>query len=112
MSHACQSCGACCASFRVSFYWGETDAHEGGTVPSELTLPVTPHHVAMRGTDVKPVHCIALEGTVGCSVSCSIYHARSSTCREFEEGTPECAKARAIHGLPPLETATVASDSR
>ncbi|WP_374212354.1 YkgJ family cysteine cluster protein [Thiothrix subterranea] len=22
----CMTCGACCASFRVSFYWGETDA--------------------------------------------------------------------------------------
>jgi Fe-S-cluster containining protein len=103
MSHACQSCGACCASFRVSFYWGETDAHEGGAVPFDLTMPVAPHYVAMRGTGATPVRCIALEGQIGCSVSCGIYERRSSTCRDFEEGTPECAKARAIHGLPALD---------
>lgn len=103
MSHACQSCGACCASFRVSFYWGETDAHASGSVPAALTLPITPHHVAMRGTDTRPVRCAALDGTIGCAVSCSIYDQRSSTCREFEAGTPECARARAIHGMQALD---------
>ncbi|KAF0811613.1 hypothetical protein IGB42_03902 [Andreprevotia sp. IGB-42] len=102
MSEACQSCGACCASYRVSFYWGETDAAPGGTVPAHLTIPVTPHHVAMRGTEHKPVHCVALQGTVGVAVGCSIYAARSSTCREFDAGDERCNDARWRHGLPAL----------
>lgn len=103
MSFECVKCGACCASFRVSFYWGETSAHEQGTVPAELTTAISPHHVCMKGTESKPVHCIALIGEVGREVSCSIYEQRSSTCRQFEAGSEDCAKARKIHGLPELE---------
>jgi hypothetical protein len=99
MSLQCVDCGACCASFRVSFYWGETDAHDHGSVPVELTTPVSLHHVCMKGTEQKPVRCIALMGEVGKQVSCNIYQQRSSTCREFEAGSEDCAKARKIHGL-------------
>jgi Fe-S-cluster containining protein len=56
----------------------------------------------MRGTESRPVRCIALEGEVGQSVGCGIYTERSSTCREFIEYTPECNKARAMHGLPAI----------
>lgn len=103
MSQECTHCGACCASFRVSFYWGESSAHEHGTVPAELTTAISPHHVCMKGTEQKPVHCIALEGEVGREVSCNIYELRSSTCRQFEAGSEDCAKARKIHGLPELK---------
>jgi Fe-S-cluster containining protein len=102
MSSACQNCGACCANFRVSFYWAESDDHPGGSVPARLVIPVTPYHVAMRGTERRPVRCIALQGEVGVSVGCSIYAQRSSTCRDFTEGSPECHGARAAHGLPAL----------
>ncbi|MGO4378907.1 YkgJ family cysteine cluster protein [Pseudoduganella sp. RAF53_2] len=101
MSH-CQGCGACCALFRVSFYWGESDAHPGGSVPQHLTIPVTPYHVAMRGTDTAPSRCVALTGEVGDCVGCEIYAQRSSTCREFNEGTPDCNRARAAYGLSPI----------
>jgi uncharacterized protein len=96
----CQTCGACCASFRVSFYWAETDAHPMGSVPHALTTGISPYHVAMLGTELKPVRCIALCGEVGQSVCCSIYDKRSSTCREFESGGETCAEARRLHGLP------------
>jgi Fe-S-cluster containining protein len=102
MSQECQHCGACCARFRVSFYWSETDAHPDGMVPQALTIPITPYHVAMRGTDTMPVRCVALEGQIGVNVGCTIYAQRSSTCRDFTAGTPECAKARASYGLPAL----------
>ncbi len=36
----CMTCGACCAYFRVSFYWAEAD-DAGGLVPSALTEPLT-----------------------------------------------------------------------
>jgi uncharacterized protein len=97
----CQTCGACCASFRVSFYWGETDAASGGSVPEQLTEAVTPLLRCMKGTGGKPVRCVALEGEVGKQVSCSIYPQRPSPCREFDvfepDGSPNprCAALRA-----------------
>lgn len=102
MSKYCLSCGACCASFRVSFYWAETDAHPLGTVPQTLTQTVSPHYVCMKGTDKSPVQCVALEGRVGEQVSCNIYALRSSTCREFEAGSEACNRARAMHHLPAI----------
>lgn len=97
----CLSCGACCASFRVSFYWGEADDVPGGIVPAQLTEPVSPHLRCMKGTATKPVRCAALEGEVGKSVSCTIYSMRPSTCREFDvfeaDGSPNerCTALRA-----------------
>jgi len=105
MSQECVKCGACCASFRVSFYWGETSAHEHGTVPAELTTAISPHHVCMKSTEQKPVHCIALAGEVGREVSCNIYELRSSTCREFEAGSEDCHRARSLHGMAGLTQA-------
>lgn len=69
---------------------------------------VSPFLVAMRGTETVPVRCIALDGEVGRSTGCRIHARRSSTCRGFaaswEDGThaPDCDRARAAHGLPPL----------
>jgi len=103
----CLSCGACCAYFRVSFYWGECQS-AGGLVPDNLTVAVTPHLVAMQGTEQKPTRCKALLGEIGCGTRCTIYENRSSTCREFTaawengEPNPHCDAARAAHGLPPL----------
>jgi uncharacterized protein len=99
VSQHCLSCGACCANFRVSFYWAETDAHPLGQVPSELTEPVNPHYVCMKGTNKVTPRCTALSGEIGREVGCTIYAQRSSTCREFTEGSAECNKARKIHGL-------------
>jgi len=110
MSQHCQSCGACCASYRVSFYWAETDEHPEGRVPAALTIPVNPYRVAMRGTDSKPVRCVALTGTVGESVGCSIYEQRSSTCRDFTAGDDRCADVRQRHGLPPLPANALSDD--
>ncbi|MGB5109632.1 MAG: YkgJ family cysteine cluster protein [Formosimonas sp.] len=102
MSEPCMSCGACCAFFRVSFYWSETDAHPDGSVPAALTVPITPHFVAMRGTQSKPPRCVELDGHIGQAVSCRIYDKRSSTCRDFSAGDERCNEARRHHGLPAL----------
>ncbi len=106
----CLSCGACCAHFRVSFYWGECQS-AGGTVPDDLTLQVTSHHACMKGTEKNPARCVALVGVPGERVSCSIYENRSSTCRGFdiynEDGSVNegCSKARQLIGLPPVQIA-------
>lgn len=100
-ANICKSCGACCASFRVSFYWGEADDVPGGIVPAELTEAVSPHLRCMKGTAGKPVRCVALDGEVGKLVSCNIYSQRPSTCREFDvleaDGSPNlrCVALRA-----------------
>ena len=107
-THPCVSCGACCAYFRASFYFGECSAYG---VPDEMVEPISPFLVAMKGTTSrKNTRCIALKGTIGeFGTTCSIYDNRSSTCRDFvpsfEDGktqTPECDKARVFHGLEPL----------
>ena len=96
----CQACGACCASFRVSFYWAEADDGPGGTVPVALTRPVSPHLRCMAGTETQPVRCVALSGEVGREVSCGIYAKRSSTCRGVQPGDEQCLKARERWQLP------------
>lgn len=101
---ACQSCGACCASFRVSFYWAEAD-DGGGTVPAHLTEQRDAFHRCMKGTWASQPRCIALQGEVGQEVSCGIYPLRSSTCRAVEEGDAQCRRARELCGLPVLEMA-------
>lgn len=108
MSNPCLTCGACCAYYRVSFYWAEAEPALGGKVPAELTVAVNRHFVAMKGTDFKPAHCCALQGTIGESVCCSIYENRPSACHDVMpswhngERDEKCDKARLAHGLPPL----------
>jgi Fe-S-cluster containining protein len=94
----CQTCGACCASFRVDFSTSERDDN-GGHVPSGLALDVNHSTCRMRGTDHSPPRCAALTGQVGHTVGCGIYEWRPSPCREFEAGSDACHRARQRHGL-------------
>lgn len=98
---ACTTCGACCASFRVDFSVEETE-EQGGPVPDGLWLPLTDHTARLRGTDHSPPRCAALYGRVGERATCGIYEWRPSPCREFEEGSDACHRARQRHGLPAL----------
>ena len=106
-SNPCLSCGACCAHFRVSFFWGECQS-AGGLMPDDQVVLITPHRVAMRGTESKPTRCNALLGEVGQGVRCTLYGQRSSTDRAFVASrvdgvhNPHCDAARSAHGLPPL----------
>ncbi|KAA5972098.1 MULTISPECIES: YkgJ family cysteine cluster protein [Pantoea] len=103
----CISCGACCAHFRVSFYWAEAD-DAGGLVPTDLTEPLSLLMRNMRGTNDRTPRCVALQGEIGGCVSCGIYEQRPTPCREFSlsgEGgihNEACDRARARYGLPPL----------
>ncbi|EAB9082620.1 YkgJ family cysteine cluster protein [Salmonella enterica] len=103
----CMTCGACCAFFRVSFYWAEGD-DAGGTVPTFLTEKISPHLRCMSGTNQKYPRCSALAGILGKSTYCAIYEYRPSTCREFKmsgennEMNEACNRARKFYGLPPL----------
>ena len=100
-SHPCLTCGACCASFRVDFSIHELD-DQGGQVPSGLAVDINDTLCRMRGTDHSPPRCAALTGTIGQKAACGIYEWRPSPCREFEDGSPSCDRARAAFGLPPV----------
>ncbi|MBI5110154.1 MAG: YkgJ family cysteine cluster protein [Rhodocyclales bacterium] len=104
----CQTCGACCASFRVSFPCYEVDVAPGGLVPEALVEPVGQDLVCMRGTASSPSRCVALRGAIGQSVSCAIYEFRPAVCRDFAplaavgRGDEACSEARRRHGLARL----------
>jgi len=101
----CQSCGACCVSFRVDFHPAELTGGAfawGEGVPLAMTLPVTPNIVRMRGTDDAPPRCIALAGQIGEAVNCTIYDGRPSPCREFDIEHAACNRARQRCGLPAI----------
>jgi uncharacterized protein len=108
----CMRCGACCASYRVSFYWTEAADAPGDddhfAVPVAHTEPVDAYRRCMKVVDWKSLRCVCLTGVVGEQVACAIYANRPSPCREFhlhgEHGiaNPRCNEARAKHGLPQL----------
>ena len=95
----CLGCGACCAAFRVSFYWAEAETL--GLRP-DMTEQVNAQMSCMAGTNRSAPHCLALQGEVGRQVSCSVYAQRPSPCREVQPGDEKCARARDRHGLTPL----------
>ena len=107
ITNPCMTCGACCAYFRVSFYWAEAD-DAGGVVPVDLTEPLSLLMRNMRGTNDRTPRCVALQGEPGSCVSCGIYEQRPSPCREFAMSGEDdvvneaCDRARARHGLPAL----------
>jgi Fe-S-cluster containining protein len=115
LKNPCESCGACCAYFRVSFYWGELDSADGGIVPEEMSEDISPFFQAMKGTNQKQPRCVALQGEPGRQVHCNIYEKRSSSCRDFGihwkfgllqisgEDLARCNAARAAWGLPALK---------
>lgn len=104
----CVRCGACCAFFRASFYYGECDDVAEHGVPVEMTVDIGPFRRAMLGTDQRQPRCVALSGDIGVQVGCTIYEKRSTICRAFPasyvDGTRniDCDRARLAHGLPPL----------
>lgn len=79
-----------------------------GFVPGDMVEQLTPFRACMKGTNQPEGRCIALAGTPGVQVFCTIYEYRPSPCREFEvwdaAGMPNerCQQLRGAHGLPPL----------
>ncbi len=101
-ANPCMSCGACCAHFRIMLHSDEVEPV--GRVPRALVNPVGAAF-CMKGTDVFPPRCIALEGELGQVVRCTIYADRPQVCREFNEyeldgmPNPSCFKLRGL--VPP-----------
>lgn len=108
-ANPCIGCGACCACYRVSFYWGEIDEVLPGGFPSELVDKLNDFRAVIKGTNQPEPRCVALSGTIGLDAHCGIHPVRSSACREFEASysngikNERCDKARAKFGLAPLK---------
>ena len=107
--HPCQKCGACCASFRVSFYWLAAEPSVTNAIPQNFIEDLDQNTRCMKGTSNKhQPKFIALSGRIGEMVNCVIYENRPSPCRNFkasfESGyqEPRCDEARAKHGLKPI----------
>lgn len=110
----CLLCGACCAYFRVSFYWLETDSSLENPVPADLAENLPPQRMCMKGTNQLHPRCVALIGEVGEATACTIYNNRPSPCREFGvhfiqekivasfEEMERCNRARAVWNLAPI----------
>ncbi len=95
----CITCGACCAAFRVSFYWAEVPPDSPA---AHLTQALTPVLSCMAGTDQAQPRCVAIDGEIGAHTACTIYQHRPSPCREVMPGDDKCQRARERHHLPPL----------
>jgi Fe-S-cluster containining protein len=95
----CLSCGACCMTYRVSFYWAEADQR---CLPPALIERVNAHVSCMAGTNANAPRCAALRGEPGGSIACTVYEQRPEPCREVQIGDDKCRRARAHHGLPAL----------
>lgn len=92
----CLTCGACCRTYRVSFYWAE--ALELG-LPDGLTEQLTPHLSCMKGTNASQPQCVALgKGDAG-PMACGVYDHRPHACREVQVGDDKCNRARVKHGF-------------
>ena len=106
----CVGCGACCAHFRVQFYWREANAEDAKpSVPKALVDDLDSQWRCMRGTGSKHhPKCVALKGRIGENAQCSIYPNRPSPCHEFKASYSDgkrnerCDQARQAHGLRAL----------
>jgi len=107
-TNPCLVCGACCAFYRASFYWTESDLVKPDGVPFQMTEKLNDFRLFMKGSCGATPRCIALMGIIGKKVHCSIYERRASICRDFppswEMGLPNehCDKARIAWGMSPL----------
>lgn len=102
----CITCGACCAYYKVTFYWGEMSEEIPNGVPSSLCERYNDYKAVMKGTNNAEPRCVALVGTIGKRVFCRIHHCKPSVCKEIEpsfkngERETKCDKARLAYGLP------------
>lgn len=95
----CLACGACCKTYRVSFYWAE--AEERG-LPDALVERVSAHIACMAGTNSSTPRCAALGTGAAGPLGCAVYPQRPDPCREVQPGDDKCQRARARHGLSAL----------
>jgi uncharacterized protein len=101
----CTRCGACCFNPPENVSEGFADYIEVGPQDElrrrpELLRRLTQERdgrVHMRL--LADQRCMALAGSLGRKVRCTIYHARPSPCRRVQAGSDLCVRYRRGHGL-------------
>ena len=107
MPNPCLDCGVCCMTYRIAFHWSEVNDKIG--VPSHLVEPFRRHEVIMIGTQGPDIRCTALKtDDVTGHLKCSIHGRHPSVCRSVDVGSDQCMRAREKHGLPELDSNTIA----
>jgi Fe-S-cluster containining protein len=89
----CRSCGACC-DYKWSWPILKKDKSDAVKIPKDMQRDDYPL--------LKTNHnrCVALFGTVGDCVGCSIYENRPHACQQFEIGSTLCKEARSKKNMP------------
>ncbi|MCA1826052.1 MAG: YkgJ family cysteine cluster protein [Myxococcales bacterium] len=106
-TYDCQQCGACCCnpdenrSERYIDYVEVTRRSALASHPRLLQrLTVVnasgERHMRLRGAEQR---CVALEGTLGLRVACTIYALRPAGCRAVVPGSKECRRDRRERGI-------------
>ena len=92
-TYDCMACGGCCA---YSADWPEvrTQRDKGALGPPAELVTEDGYLQTVKN------RCVALEGTLGERVSCTIYDRRPQACRGCEVGSTSCHAARTALGLP------------
>jgi Fe-S-cluster containining protein len=63
-------------------------------------VETNPHYGNVRRMTTSDTgRCLALAGTVGDAVTCTVYENRPAPCREFENGSSPCRRARLSAGI-------------
>jgi Fe-S-cluster containining protein len=104
----CQRCGACCVNPPENVREGYTayvEVESGAALLRRRDLAKklvvldsagVPHLRLAAGG-----RCLALAGSVGRSVRCTVYHFRPAACRRVEAGSDLCLRHRRGAGLDP-----------
>jgi Fe-S-cluster containining protein len=105
----CQSCGACCMPDEAGDVYvdlAEDDVlrlspafRQRAVVDLRATTGDPWLSLRTKRDDEGHCVCIALQGTIGARVSCSIYERRPDGCRDYQPGTTDCRQARRNAGL-------------
>jgi uncharacterized protein len=105
MSFDCQRCGACCRNGAENVRegvdeWVEVGADEVlARRQRGAALLVRNEAGVLHMKLVDGGRCIALRGSIGKHVRCSIYEVRPRPCRRVEPGDASCLRARADAAL-------------
>ncbi|HEY3358019.1 MAG TPA: YkgJ family cysteine cluster protein [Polyangia bacterium] len=96
----CRTCGACCVpEITLPFYVGVTAKDIARLTPRFRSRHVARGSILTKLDRIGHCVCVALQGTVGRRVSCTIYARRPDACRQLEAGTRACLKARRQAGI-------------
>jgi Fe-S-cluster containining protein len=103
----CQACGACCCNSDENRAERFIDYVEVGPRAALSRRPGPlrrltvlnergERHMKLEGEEQR---CIALSGTPGVRVFCTIYQLRPAACRRVQPGSKECRRARRERGI-------------